>query len=85
MPTYDYRCGANGRIVEVKHRLSETLFTWAELCAAANIAPGDTPPDSPVERLITGGAIVGSAPRRQAEPPPCEGGAGPGCGACVLP
>jgi len=28
MPTYDYRCDANGKTVEVIHRMSEQLNTW---------------------------------------------------------
>lgn len=82
MPTYDYRCGANDRVVEVKHRMTDHIATWAQLCAAAGIAPGDTPPDSPVERLITGGAVISGAARRDVAPPPCETGAS--CGACAF-
>ncbi|MEQ8497461.1 MAG: regulator, partial [Gammaproteobacteria bacterium] len=38
MPTYDYHCHANGRVVEVRHRMSEQVGTWGELCALAGIA-----------------------------------------------
>lgn len=72
MPTYDYRCASNGRVLEVQHRMSEKLYTWGELCAAAGIEPGDTAADTPVERLATGGNIVKSG--RQADMPPCAMG-----------
>lgn len=52
MPKYDYTCPANGQTVEAEHSWSKTLATWGDLCAAAGIEPGDTPLDSPVERLI---------------------------------
>ncbi|MES9980902.1 MAG: zinc ribbon domain-containing protein, partial [Candidatus Thiodiazotropha sp. 6PLUC5] len=32
MPTYDYRCEANSRVVEVSHRMSEEILNWGELC-----------------------------------------------------
>ena len=60
MPTYDYLCEANGRVLEVKHRMSETLGTWGELCARLGMDAGDTPENSPVQRLATGGQIVRS-------------------------
>jgi hypothetical protein len=52
--------------------MSENLATWGELCAQAHVDPGDTPPDSPVQRLITGGSVISST-RREAAPPvmPC--------------
>lgn len=54
MPTYDYRCEANKQVVEVIHRLSETINTWGELCAKAGRDPGKTPEKSPVTRIISG-------------------------------
>lgn len=60
MPTYDYRCDSNGRVLEVNHRMSETLSTWGELCERAGVDGGDTPKDAPVHRLATGGNIVSS-------------------------
>jgi len=83
MPSYDYLCPANARVVEVRHGMSESISTWGQLCARAGIDPGDTPLDTPVERLISGGALVGSAALRNPEPPPCMSG---GCvgGACGL-
>ena len=65
MPTYDYKCEANQRVVEVRHSLKEVIETWGQLCEKADIEPGDTPLDSPVTRLITGGSFnsVGELPR----------------------
>ena len=82
MPTYDYRCPGNDRVVEVKHRMSETVTTWAELCELAGIAPDDTPLDSSVERLATGGNVVTSSTLSSGNEPPCASGGGcPGsCG-----
>lgn len=61
MPTYDYRCDTNDRVVEVTHRMSESLANWGELCARAGIERGDTPAEAPVHRLATGGNVISSA------------------------
>ncbi len=81
MPTYDYRCEANGRVVEVRHPMSETLSTWGELCRLAGIDPGDTPEDAPVRRLISGGYVVSSA--GLANPAPACDAPGCGMGGCA--
>ena len=60
MPTYDYRCDSNGRVLEVTHRMSESLSTWGELCERTGTTLGDTPASSPVQRLATGGNIISS-------------------------
>lgn len=60
MPTYDYLCEANGQIVEVKHRMSENVQTWGELCQLTGREAGDTDVKSPVKRLATGGNVVKS-------------------------
>ena len=52
MPTYQYHCAANGRSLEVKHRMSETLSTWGELCTAAGLASDGTPADSPIAKVL---------------------------------
>ena len=57
MPTYQYHCAANGRTVEVQHSMKERLATWSELCQRAGIEVDGSPPDSPVERIITGGLL----------------------------
>ena len=84
MPTYEYRCAANGRLVEVSHKMAEKLRTWGELCERAGIAPGRTSPAARVEKLISAGFIAtGSG----SVDPPCATGAcetpvcgGGGCG-----
>ncbi len=84
MPSYDYRCTANGRVVEVKHRMSEALSTWGELCERAGIEPGDTAIDSPVKRIISGGQFISSSALSNPEAPACNtGGCCPG-GVCGM-
>lgn len=81
MPTYDYHCPANDKTVEVKHRIADSIATWGELCQLAGIEAGDTPADTPVEKLITGGGIVKS--NSMGSEPPCVSGpccGGGGCG-----
>ncbi len=58
MPTYDYMCDTNGRVVEVKHSMSREVRAWGELCELAAIAAEDTPLDAPVRRLATGGQVM---------------------------
>lgn len=79
MPTYDYRSTATGQVYEARHGISQKLLTWGELCECAGIEPGDTPLDSPVERLATGGQVVNSRALKNPEAPPCASG-GPCCG-----
>ena len=73
MPTYDYRCDINDRVVEVSHRMSETIANWGDLCARAGVELGGTPADAPVHRLATAGNGRGGG-----LPPPPACGAG-GC------
>jgi len=79
MPTYDYRCDANDRELEVRHSMSTDIGTWGELCAVADIDPGDTAADAPVKRLATGGNLVtGNSGAEEPMPRPggcCGGGA----------
>jgi hypothetical protein len=80
MPTYDYRCDTNDRVLEVSHRMSESLATWGELCARAGVDAGDTPADAPVHRLATGGNIISSLSRgSSAAPAPACANAGSCC------
>ena len=84
MPTYDYRCETNGRVVEVNHRMNEKLENWGDLCAKAGIEAGDTPMDSPVTRMATGGNFIGGNLGSGSAPlPPCASG-GCGGGMCGL-
>ena len=81
MPTYDYRCEANGRVVEVKHGMNESIRSWGELCERARVEPGDTPAETPVARLITGGGIIGDSRDREPLPSCSTGTCGTGfCG-----
>jgi predicted nucleic acid-binding Zn ribbon protein len=74
MPTYEYRCPANGEVVEVQHAMSEKLTSWGEVCERTERECGDTPADAPVERLISGGSVVSSGSLSNPEPSPCAGG-----------
>ena len=40
MPTYDYHCPANGRVIEVSHKMAETVATWGDLCRRAGVPRG---------------------------------------------
>lgn len=71
MPTYDYLCETNGRMIEVSHKMSENIESWGQLCQQAGTEPGETPADTPVRRMITGGAIISST--SQGEPAPACG------------
>jgi predicted nucleic acid-binding Zn ribbon protein len=86
VPTYEYRCETNGRLVEVSHKMAEKLKTWGELCERAGIAPGRTHPKAKVEKLISAGFIAsgGSAPAAAGacEMPACGAG---GCGSGMCP
>jgi hypothetical protein len=74
MPKYDYLCTANGQVVEVSHRMNETLSNWGELCRQADWPLGDTAPEAPVKKLITGGHVVSSSRLGSGQAPPCENG-----------
>jgi predicted nucleic acid-binding Zn ribbon protein len=82
MPTYDYRCEANGRVVEVRHGMNETLTTWGELCERAGVQPDDTPSETPVQRLISGGYVITGSGKTDA--PACSTGPCCGGGVCGL-
>ena len=76
LPTYEYRCPANGRVVEVRHGMAERLASWGELCERAGLCAGATDPASPVEKLISAGFLATSS-AEPCEAPGCGGG---GCG-----
>ena len=81
MPSCDYLCEANGQVVEVKHRMSDKLSTWGQVCEKAGIDAGNTPTDAPVQRLATGGQVVKSSSLGDTTPPCAAGGCGGGmCG-----
>ncbi|ESQ16315.1 MAG: zinc ribbon domain-containing protein [Thiohalocapsa sp. PB-PSB1] len=84
MPTYDYRCEANGRVVEVSHRMSEKIDTWGELCERANLSSGDTALDTPVQRMANGGNLVSSNNLGSGTAPACGTGGCCPTGVCGL-
>ncbi len=84
MPTYDYRCTANGQVLEVRHTMQERLRTWGELCTLLGISPGETPADAPVEKLMNGGSVVRSNALKNAEAPSCATGSCCAGGMCGL-
>ena len=63
MPYYEYRCGSNGRTLEVRHRMDEVLHTWGELTERAGADPGVTPADAPVERLMSAPVALTGSPK----------------------
>ncbi|MBX3373809.1 MAG: hypothetical protein KF817_08230 [Phycisphaeraceae bacterium] len=79
MPSYDYHCPANGRTIEVRHGMNERMTTWGEVCARAEIDPGKTRADSPVERLM-GTGVVRTSEAATSALPMAPRGCGPGCG-----
>ena len=84
MPTYDYRCDANDKVLEVSHRMSDTISTWGDLCKCAGVASGDTPVDSPVHRLATGGNVISSNNLGSGPAPACTTGSCCPGGVCGL-
>jgi hypothetical protein len=82
VPTYEYRCDANDRLIEVRRKMAETLRTWGELCARAGLSPGPTDPQAPVQKLISAGFVSTGAGEPACAADACEApvcGAGP-CG-----
>ncbi len=61
MPLYEYRCEANGEVVEVVHRMADKFSTWGALCAHMQRPLGDVPADAVVTKLI-GSGNAGNAP-----------------------
>ncbi|WP_417389650.1 zinc ribbon domain-containing protein [Gimesia sp.] len=77
MITYEYFCEANGKTVEVSHRMSESFQTWGEVCQKANLPLNGTCESSPVERLISGGLLFkGESSNKKSQLPMAD----PGCG-----
>jgi predicted nucleic acid-binding Zn ribbon protein len=70
MPIYTYSCEANGVSLDVLHSMSTSIKTWGALCDAADEPVGDTPPDTPVSRMMSRVQVISSG-----------GGAGAGHGA----
>ena len=83
MAKYDYRCEQSGRTVEVSHSMDQVINTWGELCALAGIEAGETPAESPVHKVISGGFITTGA-RSQASSHSCTAPACCSGGMCGL-
>jgi hypothetical protein len=58
MPTYDYRCENDGRVVSVWHSMQHRPATWGELCALTGADRGDTPADTPLTRLVAASCVI---------------------------
>jgi hypothetical protein len=78
MPLYEYLCPENGRTVEVRHRMSDEVRNWGELCECAGLEAADTRPESPVERLMSAPVPLTTRDSGPVGPASC----GPGC-ACA--
>ena len=74
MPTYDYHCPANGRTVEVSHKMSEQVTNWGDLCRRAGIPLDGTSGKARVERLITGGNVIHAGSLGSKYERPCDTG-----------
>lgn len=84
MPTYEYLCETNGRVVEVSHKMAEKVKTWGDLCKRADIAPGNTDPKAKVTKLMSAGFVqTGSSSEPLCESPGCGMGSC-GSGMCGL-
>ena len=81
MPLYDYRIGHGEKMVEARHAMSASPATWGELRELAGLPDDGTAADTPVQKVLTTGGVVGSASAKgSADLPPCMGGMGAGCG-----
>lgn len=83
MPTYDYRCEANGQIYEVRHGMNEKISTWEELCDRLGLDKGGLDGGSTVTKLATGGNVVKSSSLGN-KTKPCSVGGGCPSGGCGL-
>ncbi len=82
MPSYDYHCPANGQVIEVEHRMAESVTTWGDVCRRAGIGRGHTPANAPVERWISAGNVVSASSLGSKRERPCDSGpcGAPACG-----
>ncbi len=72
MPKYDYLCIANGRAVEVFHRMSEEVTTWGDLCQRAGIPLDGTPADAAVQKHFVTSNVAASGSLGAETRPPIE-------------
>lgn len=86
MPTYEYLCENNGRVVEVSHKMAESVKNWGELCRRADLPVGKTDPGAKVTKLMSASFVgTGSSSDTAAacEMPACGAGSC-GSGMCDL-
>ncbi|MCQ4276955.1 regulator [Stutzerimonas degradans] len=75
MPTYDYRCEANGQVYEVRHAMALRPETWGELREACALAEdASIPDDAPVTKLMSAAGVVNSRVLKNPEAPACARG-----------
>ena len=81
MPTYDYRCEANGKLYEVKHPMSVSVSTFGELKALGASDDDGVPDDAPVSKVLSTGGVVKSSSLKNPQMPSCpvSGCGGGGC------
>jgi hypothetical protein len=58
MPSFDFLCPANGQTIEVMLKMHEEISTWGELCARKDMPLGDTPADSPIEKVFKSAVVM---------------------------
>lgn len=75
MALYDYYCEANGRTVEVRHGMDDTIATWGELCQAAGVDVDDTKPSAPVVKKMSAPVPITGRSNGSGQAP-----CGPSCG-----
>lgn len=81
MPTYEYLCEANGRVLEVQHKMAERVTSWGELCERLGIAAGKTPITAPVTKLMSSSFVSGGRQQISMNVPAC-GPTGCSAGPC---
>lgn len=58
MPSYDYLCKSNGKVIEATHSINDHISNWGELCFATQHPLGETDLLSPVRKLIRAPGIA---------------------------
>ena len=71
MLTYTYYCEANKRTIEVAHSMNDNISSWGALCQLAGIEVGNTPPNSPITAIISGGYLALSSRDKDTPPDSC--------------
>ena len=88
MPTYDYHCPANGRVVEASHKMAEKISTWGELCRHVGLPLDGTSSRARVEKLLGASGVVHATSLGSKTERPCDtgscGGGGCGGGGCAF-